>query len=639
MHEKLEWLDLHEEIYRPPQIKESKNPHLVDGKRCPQCNWLERADAVECFRCGHNFELHSIYEKFSRFKDFQLPRCTIEFAPLPKSIFTRRHIEDNALYDLRLSAERLLLSKGFDELICINEIDIQHYSHQIETAKKALQEMRARVLLADEVGLGKTIEAGIIMKELLLRGLVNRILILTPASLVLQWQEEMGYKFGEKFFIGTNKNDWPQMDRVIVSIDTAKQERFAREVHRIEYDLLIVDEAHKLKNRSTQVYRFVNRIRKKYVLMLTATPVHNDLGELYSLVTILKPGLLGTIRSFNKRFVQQSDRRVPVNKAHLRNLLQEVMIRNQRQKVTVKLPPRRAAIYYMDLSPTELSFYRRVSEYVKDEFKKETQNRFHQLSLITLQKELCSCSAAVAGTLEKMARRADYPLVTQQKITNLAVEAKNLSVNRKTVAVLELLEAFPGKFLIYTSYRKTMFYLDEQLREHGHTTTLFHGGLNMKQKRAVIEEFAGPARVLISTDAGSEGQNLQFCSKLINYDLPWNPMKIEQRIGRVHRLGQQEEVIIFNLSVNQTIEADVLELLAKKIRMFELVIGEMDLILGQLDTIKTFEATIIDLLLQNRAEDAQQKGFADFGEKLDLAREKFQKLKEAEAIVTDLMSQ
>lgn len=638
MKEKLEWLDLSKPIKKAPKVKEERNPFVVEGKRCPQCNWLERYDAVECFRCGYNFELQSIYDKFSRFKDFQLPKREIEYMPLPKGVFTRRYLEEPRSYHLRLEAERLLLSKGFDELICINEIDIQHYKHQIETAKKALQEMRARVLLADEVGLGKTIEAGIIMKELVLRGLVKRILILTPASLVLQWHEEMEYKFGEKFSIGTNKNDWTVEDRVIVSIDTAKQERYAREVHKIDYDLVIIDEAHKLKNRSTQVYKFANRIRKKYILMLTATPVHNDLGELYSLVTVLKPGLLGTIRAFRKRFVAKTDRRMPANKSHLRKLLREVMIRNQRQKVTIKLPPRRAAVYYLNLDPEEQLLYDKVTQYVKDEFKRETQNRFHQLSLITLQKELCSCSAAVARTLEKMSRRDGYPLVTQQKLQAYANLANELPLNRKTKAVIELLDKFDGKFLIYTSYRKTMFYLDEQLRDHGNTTVLFHGGMNMRQKRAAIERFEHDARIMISTDAGSEGQNLQFCSKLINYDLPWNPMKVEQRIGRVHRLGQEDDVYIFNLSVNNTIEADVLDLLASKIRMFELVIGEMDLILGQMKTEKSFEAMIIDILTQSTTRDEEIKQFEQFGNDLVKAHKDFEKLKEAEEIVSDIVT-
>lgn len=638
-NEKITWLDLREPGVQPQAPAEEKNPFLVEGKRCPRCEWLQAIDSVECFRCGYNFELQSIYEKFSRFQDYKLPHRQIMFSDIPKGIFTRRFLDQPARYELRLKAEELRLSKGFSELICINEIDIQQYSHQMETALKALREMRARVLLADEVGLGKTIEAGIIMKELILRGLVKRILILTPASLVLQWHEEMEYKFGEKFTIGTNRGDWTIEDRVIVSIDTAKQERYANRVHQIEYDLLIVDEAHKLKSRSTIVYKFVNKIRKKYVLMLTATPIHNDLGELYSLVTILKPGLLGTIRAFNKRFVSKVDKRVPANKSQLRKLLQEVMIRNQRRKVTIKLPPRRAAVYHMNLTEGEQALYDAVTQYVKDEFKRETDSNVRQLSLITLQKELCSCSAAVSKTLEMMANRKDYPQVTKQKLKCYVEMADNLPVNRKTRAVLELLDKFDGKFLIYTSYRKTMRYLNDHLSQAGHETVLFHGGLNMQQKRAVIDNFQKKARVMISTDAGSEGQNLQFCSKLINYDLPWNPMKVEQRIGRVHRLGQNEEVHIFNLSVNNTIEANVLDLLASKIRMFELVIGEMDLILGQIKSDKSFEAMIIDILMKSNSSADEKQRFEAFGEELNQARADFDKLKEAEAIVTDIVSE
>ncbi|OQY28346.1 MAG: hypothetical protein B6244_07510 [Candidatus Cloacimonetes bacterium 4572_55] len=635
-NEKLEWLKIKQEIYSPAETGEDYNPYMIEGKRCPRCKWLESANSVECFRCGYNFELQSIYEKFERFQDFKPPLREIEFAPLRKAFFTRRYIDETERYYLRLEGERHRLAKGFDSLICLNEIDIDRYRHQIETAKKALQDMRARVLLADEVGLGKTIEAGIIMKELIMRGLVKRILILTPASLVMQWHEEMEYKFGEKFAVGSTSEDWTGKDRIIVSIDTAKQSRFANIIYQNEYDLLIVDEAHKLKNRATMVYKFVNKIRKKYVLMLTATPVHNDLGELYSLITVLKPGLLGTIRNFRKRFVSRADHRVPMNKTHLRQLLQEVMIRNQREKVEIKLPSRRAAVYHLELGPAERELYDRVTEYVRDTFKIETESRFHQLSLITLQKELCSSSSAVAETLQKMSRRDKYPSRTKNKLQKYAELARQLPTNRKTDAVLELVKRFKGKFLIYTSYRHTMFYLNDRLKKNKHRTVLFHGGMNMKQKRAAIETFRKDARVMISTDAGSEGQNLQFCHQLINYDLPWNPMKVEQRIGRVHRLGQKKEVVIFNFSVNNTIEADILGLLAGKIRMFELVIGEMDLILGQLKTERTFEAMIIDILTKAATDEEHQQRFDQFGEELMSARDDFKKLKEGEKIVTDL---
>src|SRR5690606_25039061 len=149
--------------------------------------------------------------------------------------------------------------------------------------------------------------------------------------------------------------------------------------------------------------------------------------------------------------------------------------------------------------------------------------------------------------------------------------------------------------LIFTEYRKTLDTLVRQLNEWGISAVGFHGGLDIRQKEAAVAAFRGDsngnpgARVLVSTESGAEGRNLQFCHQLINYDLPWNPMRVEQRIGRLHRLGQAQDVTIFNLSCNETVEAHIIDLLARKIRMFELVIGELDLILGNIEGAKSFE--------------------------------------------------
>lgn len=204
---------------------------------------------------------------------------------------------------LRLQAEEIALSPGFDQLLSLDLNSIDEYPHQIDAAMTALRRMRGRALLADEVGLGKTIEAGIVMKELLVRGLVRRVLILVPAPLTYQWQQEMLQKFDEEFTVASAPEDWSENDKVIASIDLAKRPEHAQEILEASCDLLIVDEAHKLRNRTSQAWKFVNSIKRKYILLLTATPVHNDLSELYSLVTLLKPGLLKTYRTFRERYI------------------------------------------------------------------------------------------------------------------------------------------------------------------------------------------------------------------------------------------------------------------------------------------------------------------------------------------------
>ena len=193
----------------------------------------------------------------------------------------------------------------------------------------------------------------------------------------------------------------------------------------------------------------------------------------------------------------------------------------------------------------------------------------------------------------------------------------------------DILERFPGKFLIFTEYRQTLETIVRQLQVWGVQAIGFHGGLSIEQKEATVTAFKQNMRVMVSTESGAEGRNLQFCHQLINYDLPWNPMRVEQRIGRLHRLGQEHDVAIFNLSCNETIEAHLIELLARKIRMFELVIGELDLILGNLEGNKSFE----DLLREawetaSSGEDLRER-IESLGDVLSRARRTYEQVRES----------
>jgi hypothetical protein len=257
--ERFEWLEIPEE---PAKKKKSKknSPDAVMGKRCPQCNWLEEETAMICFRCGYRYNVDQQMAARIQQLGVSLP---------PRIIETRQNLENffrihgrvhppgpMDQYQLRLTAEQLRLSRGFDQLICLEDISVDHYEHQLETALRALRDMRGRALLADEVGLGKTIEAGIVMKELIERGLVRTVLVLTPASLTEQWREELSFKFGEEFTRhgqhGTVAGGGRGREgRWIVSLDRAKLDRHSERILGREYDLLVVDEAHKLKNRST----------------------------------------------------------------------------------------------------------------------------------------------------------------------------------------------------------------------------------------------------------------------------------------------------------------------------------------------------------------------------------------------------
>ncbi len=551
--------------------------------------------------------------------------------------------EPLGLYRLRNQAEALRLSKGFDQLICLDELDVEHYAHQIETALKALHQMRGRALLADEVGLGKTIEAGIIMKELIQRGLVRSVLVLTPASLTEQWREELSSKFHEEFDVFERPAQWRDVEKAeygrwLTSLDRAKLKHHSESILARDYDLLIVDEAHKLKNRSTLAWKFVNQIRKRYVLMLTATPIQNDLMELYSLITILSPGQLGTVRAFRHHFLESADSRQPKNANSLRRLLNDVMIRNRRSKVDVAFPRRRAAIYHLTLSEPEWQLYADATDYIRRRFRDVDSDKHLRLTLMTLQKELSSSPQAVASTLGKMVKDRAHGDQARVELQRFLALAESIPIGRKLVAVGEILERFPGKFLVFTEYRETLATIVRQLHQWNITAVSFHGGLNIRQKEAAVAAFRederdGGVRVMVSTESGAEGRNLQFCHQLINYDLPWNPMRVEQRIGRLHRLGQVNDVTIFNLSCNETIEAHIIELLARKIRMFELVIGELDLILGNVEGNKSFEDLLREAWEASSNETDLRERIEAIGDVLTRARRDYERVREANELL------
>jgi SNF2 family DNA or RNA helicase len=644
--ERFEWLEIPEEPAKKRKSKKN-SPDAVMGKRCPQCNWLDEETATICFRCGYRYNVDQQMAARIEQLGVSLP---------PRLIETRQNLENFfrihgrvhppgplEQYRLRLEAEQLRLSRGFDQLICLEDISVEHYEHQLETALRALRDMRGRALLADEVGLGKTIEAGIVMKELIERGLVRTVLVLTPASLTEQWREELSFKFGEEFRVVDSMEQWQEVaeaesGRWIVSLDRAKLDRHSERILEREYDLLVVDEAHKLKNRNTLAWKFVNQIRKRYVLMLTATPIQNDLMELYSLITILSPGQLGTVRGFRRHFLQNADKRQPKNENSLRRLLGDVMIRNRRSSVDVTFPRRRAAIYHLTLSEEEWQLYADVSDYIRRRFRDVESNKHLRLTLMTLQKEVCSSPQAVAGTLRKMVQDREHGDNVRAELLHFLEMADAIPIGRKLEAVGEILERFPGKFLIFTEYRQTLETIVNQLGKWGIAAQGFHGGMDIRQKEAAVARFKededdGGARVLVSTESGAEGRNLQFCHQLINYDLPWNPMRVEQRIGRLHRLGQEKDVTIFNLSCHETIESHIIELLARKIRMFELVIGELDLILGNLEGARSFEDLLRQAWESSQSEDDLKERLEDVGEVLVQARRRYEEIRESNAML------
>ena len=538
---------------------------------------------------------------------------------------------------LALQATRLAMVAGFDQLLCLPWLrDVELLEHQLRTARTVLRRLRGRALLCDEVGLGKTIEAGIILEELVVRGLARRVLILTPPSLVEQWQGEMRRKFGLDFiahddpgFREQGAQAWAAHDRIIASYHTAKREPHRAAILKQDWDLVIVDEVHHFRNRTTLLWQMASELRRQYILLLTATPVQNDLEELFNLVTLLQPGLLSTARSFQKQFVDRRDKLMPRNVDELHRLLAEVMVRNRRSTVGLALTRRIAKTHLVTLNEKERALYDDVSRFVRQRLNAASDGTLRgnralsRMLLITLQKELGSTSQAAAPTLARIAGDERLPDAERATLAQFADTARALTDNSKAERLLALLRDFPDKVVVFTQFRATQEWLHKRLRDAGEKVVTFHGGMLRLEKEDAIRQFQKDARILLSTDAGSEGRNLQFCNAVCNFDLPWNPMKIEQRVGRLSRIGQTRDVFVFNLAAADTLEAALLHLLEAKIAMFELVIGEIDMILGNLDEEKEFEEVVTDLWVGARDDSDFRSALDCLGDQLLSAKENY----------------
>ncbi len=526
-------------------------------------------------------------------------------------------------------AHRLSLVEGFDRLLAWPLLrGVTRYEHQERTAFRVLRDLRGRGILADEVGLGKTIEAGLILKEYAIRGLVRRALILTPSALTAQWREEMEQKFSLPFTVLRSVGDWDRHPWLIASLDTAKRGAHRKAAQGRPWDVVVVDEAHRLKNRTSLNWRFVAGLSKKYMLLLTATPVQNDMDELFNLVSLLKPGQLQTYDRFLERYVASPDRRTPARVPELRDRLRDVMVRNRRG-IAFTLPPRRVHSLPVRLSPMERRLYDDVTDFVRDAYWSSSGRLpwTARLTLIVLQREIGSSTFAVAETLGRLAQSPMFGSEERERLEALREDARAIGSNIKADRLRTFLRSVDEKALIFTQYVRTLDYLAGVLRSEGYRVAIYHGSLPPAAKDAAVRAFREDAQLFLSTEAGGEGRNLQFARTVVNYDLPWNPLRIEQRIGRVHRLGQDREVHVVNVWAEDTVEAYLMELLDRKIHMFELVVGELDLILGNLSERRSFEDLLLDVWALRQAEE-RRAALRKLGDALVRARVRYERVRE-----------
>jgi hypothetical protein len=586
--------------------------------------------------------------------------------------------------------------------------------HQIEAALFALKSPLSKgVLLADEVGLGKTIEAGIVLCQFWAERR-RRLLVICPASLRKQWALELQEKFNLPVTVLDAKayreeqrsSRDPLSSRSIVILSFNYANRLRDELKAVTWDLVVIDEAHKLRNayrpsnKVGQGIRWATEDSRK--LLLTATPLQNSLLELYGLSTLIDEQLFGDANSFRAQYVNAGSsldalrqRLAVFCKRTLRNQVTEYIRYTERRPITRPFRPR----------DDEHALYDAVSTFLQRENSYALPSRQRHLTALILRKLLASSSLAIAATLDTLRIRLEKmsneqpqsefafveDLIESEEIEDelldeiladedpaavevaqaavdrstlreeidalhhLATWARSIGVDTKTQTLLQALEigfremATTGakrKALIFTESRRTQEYLRQYLETHGYTgelvlfngtnggpeTTAIYdrwvetnrnrgrvsGSRDVDVRTALIEHFHDSASIMIATEAASEGINLQFCSLVVNYDLPWNPQRIEQRIGRCHRYGQKHDVVVINF-LNERNDADrrVLELLTEKFKLFDGVFGASDDVLGSIESGVDFEKRILAIYQECRTPEEIDAAFRALQAEMD----------------------
>jgi SNF2 family DNA or RNA helicase len=445
--------------------------------------------------------------------------------------------------------------------------------------------------------------------------MADRTLVVVPAGLVEQWVEELDRKFGipTQVFDASGRTDSPTDGAVLVaSLATARRQPSQSRLTQDIWDLVIFDEAHRVRNARTASGGLARAIRSRYLLLLTATPVENRLDDLFQLVNLAAPGLLGTPEQFRTRHGRPAAssglaaaRDVPA----LQRKVREVMVRHRRSEVAVTLPSRVAETRLVVPGPTESKLYAVVSARLRQEGRGAPPSRL--LTLRSLARLAGSSPAALVAGLARM------------EWCDLADQAAPHDTPRKTEVLLELLQealAANHKVVVFSTFRATLQHLADAAAASGVGAVVYHGGLTRADKESAIATFRDEAPVLLTTEAAGEGRNLQFCHVMVNYDLPWNPMQIEQRLGRLHRIGQDHEVVLTNLANAGTIEARILRTLETKINLFELVVGELDMILGHVEEDFDFETRVFTEYLDASDDEDFERRLDLLGDRLANAR-------------------
>jgi superfamily II DNA or RNA helicase len=591
---------------------------------------------------------------------------------------------------LLVESARIRLAYAHDPHFAVTLTGIDVLPHQLEAVyERMLPQVLLRFLLADDPGAGKTIMAGLLMKELRLRGIVERVLVLCPAPLTIQWEDELATKFDENFEIMTSErirgtltsNPWNEYNRCIASIDLVKREEVRDRLLEADWDMVIIDEAHKCSARTdgdkvtkTQRYQLAERLSRKAerLLLLTATPHQGNADQFEHFLRLLD----------EDQFIDlDRDRQViqlEGNPWYLRRMKENLRDFDGHRLFT----ERHAVTQPFALTSPEHELYDAVTDYLNDFLPRVTGKRRTQFTLVRIvfQRRLASSLGAIASSLMRRHRRfaemlaeleslppserarklEQFRLVEidveqelddeteeqQDQLLEAAVVAETLERLREEVeelarlvrvakdtlgtgreAKLEALKSClegaqftelkdgRGKLLIFTEHRDTQEHLLKQLDEWGYTTTQIHGGMSAQERRHRQIEFQRNAQVCVATEAAGEGINLQFCHLMINYDIPWNPNRLEQRMGRIHRIGQTSDVFVFNFVSTNTVEGQILQRLLEKLETIRLTLGDRVFdVIGEL--LKLNDVNLEDMLREAAYEPKDITAYLDQIERL-----------------------
>ena len=541
-----------------------------------------------------------------------------------KELIQAKKFQPVEKFKLNVEALKIKHTDKINSLISLDAIKttLIPYNFQMQTALRIINEMNRNAILADEVGLGKTIEAGLIMKELLLREEIKSILIVSPKSLLSQWKAEMSEKLGEAFSVANNPREHVNLqtdDRIICSHNllARKYDLFASRT----WDLIVVDEAHAFRNTHSKGRVCLANLRKNHFLLLTATPLCNKLTDLFSIVDLIHPGLLDSERSFVDRFAEDAKSRVVKSDEvfHLRQALRDIMCRTRREQTGIPFTKRCVDSRSLEANPTEREFIDQATEYLRDVSKNhfktiealiaenpnrrisESQsNAILVFQAITLQQSFSSSPDAAIESLKKRQERFPMEAEIAGRLIEMATKVKSAKMELLRNVLKEISNE---QALIFCLRKITAHKLSEMLNREFGRAAVYLGDLDQAERDKVIGSFkSGETKYLVATDAAAEGLNLQNCCIMFNYDLHWNPMKIEQRIGRLHRFQQDRDVTVFNLSVKDTIDDYVLHILYQKIDLFTMTIGKMETVLAELNEgSQDIQKTIAEILLRSNS--------------------------------------